>query len=79
MVVFNSRDRQGNLASIKRTWVNSSVIIFAKKTGNISTGITFINAKIYSRCLMHILKANKQNLHFLTFYNNFGCLTACLP
>ena len=40
----------------KRTWINSIVIVSAKKTGNKSTGKTLLMLKIYSGCLICILK-----------------------
>ena len=40
----------------KCTWINITVIVFGEKTGNKSTGTTLSMLKIYSRCLICILK-----------------------
>ena len=67
----------------KHTWINSSVIVSAKKTGNTSIGKTCSMLKIYSRCLIHILKVKLSihNLKFLTFqqFRLPDGLLACLP
>ena len=44
------------MASLKHTWINSIVIVCAKKTGNTYTGTTLSILKIYSRCPIHILQ-----------------------
>ena len=44
------------MASVKRAWINSIVIVSAEKTGNTSTGTTLSMLKIYSNYLIHILK-----------------------
>ena len=51
----------------KRSWINSSVIVSAKKTGNLSTGTTLSMLKIYSRCLMHVLKVKYTEFKFSYF------------
>ena len=67
-VVLNSRDRQGNVwLSQKCTWIISSVIVSAKKTGNTSTGTTLSTLKIYSRCLIRILIVKYTELKFSYF------------
>ena len=48
-------------------WINSSVIVSAKKTGNTSTGTTLSMLKIYSRCLMCILKVKYTEFKFSYF------------
>ena len=53
----------------KRTWINSIVIVSVKKTGNKSTGTTLSMLKIYSRCLICILKVKYtefKSSHFTT-------------
>ena len=44
--------------SKKCTRINSSVIVSAEKIGDTSPGIILSMLKIYSRCLIHILKVN---------------------
>ena len=62
-VIRNSRDRQGNVwLPQKRTWISSSVIVSAEKTGNTSTGATLSMVKIYSRCLIRILRVKLLQL-----------------
>ena len=57
MVVLKSRDRQEMCGFHKKcTWINGSVIVSAEKTGNTSTGTILSMLKIYSRCLIRILK-----------------------
>ena len=51
----------------KRTWINSIVIVSAKKTGNKSTGTTLSMLKIYSRCLICILKVKYTEFKFSHF------------
>ena len=52
-VVLNSRDQQGNVClPQKHPWINSSFIVSAGQTGNTSLSML----KIYSRCLIRILK-----------------------
>ena len=51
----------------KRTWINSIVIVSAKKTGNKSTGTTLLMLKIYSRCLICILKFKYTKFKFSYF------------
>ena len=58
------------MALIKRTWINSCVIVSAEKTANTSTGTTLSMLKVYSRCLIRILQVNIQNFevsYFTTF------------
>ena len=50
----------------KSTWINRSVIVSAKKTGNTSTGIILSMLKIYSRCLICILKVKYTEFKFTT-------------
>ena len=58
------------MASIKCTWINSIVIVSAEITGNTSIGTTLSTLKIYSRCLIHILKVKYTEFkvsYFKTF------------
>ena len=48
----------------KRTWINSIVIVSGQKTGNKSTGTTLLMLKIYSRCLICILKVKYTKFNF---------------
>ena len=50
-----------------KMYLDSSVIVSAKKTSNISTGTTLTTLKIYSRCLMHILKVKYTEFKFSYF------------
>ena len=52
----------------KRTWINSIVIVSTKKTGNKCTGTTLLMLKIYSGCLICILKVKyiQNNFSYLT-------------
>ena len=57
------------MASIKRTWINSSVIVSAEKTGNTSTGTTLPMLKIYSRCLILLkVKYTEFKVSYLTTF-----------
>ena len=51
----------------KCTWINISVIVSAEKIGNTSTGTTLSRLKIYSRCLMHILKVKLDDRKIFNF------------
>ena len=51
----------------KHTWINSRVIMSAKKTGNTSIGTTLSNAKSYSRCLIYIFKIKYTEFKFSYF------------
>ena len=55
------------MASIKRTWKNSIVIVSAKNSGNTSTGTTLSMLKIYSRCLICNLKVKYAEFKFSYF------------
>ena len=58
------------MASVKHTWINSTVIVSAKTTENKSTGATLSMLKIYSRCLACILKVKYTEFkvpYFTTF------------
>ena len=59
----------------KRTWINSIVVVSAKKTNNKSTGTTLSMLKIYSSCLICILKVKYTSL----FYTRFVCWPAVRP
>ena len=48
----------------KHTWINSIVVVSAKKTKNKSIGTTLSMLKIYSSCLICILKV--KYINFLT-------------
>ena len=80
-VVLNSRDRQENVWLLqKHTWINSSVIVSAKKTGNTSTGTILSKLKIYSRYPIRIIKVKYTQFKVsYILYNSFVCLTACQP
>ena len=65
------------MASVKCTWINSMVIVSAEKTGNASTGITVSTLKIYSRCLICILKV-KYTEFKVSYFTTLVCLMACL-
>ena len=58
------------------TWINSSVTVSVKKTGNTSAGTTLSILKIYSRCLICILKYTEFTLQQFPLLNS---LLACLP
>ena len=65
---FNSRDQQGMCGFHKKcTWINSSVIVSAEKTGNTSTATTLSMLKIYSRCLIQLLKVKYTEFKFSYF------------
>ena len=58
------------MASIKCTWINSIVIVSVEITGNTSTGTILSTLKIYSRCLIYILKVKYTEFkvsYFKTF------------
>ena len=64
-VLLNSRDQQGNV------WcINSSVMVSVEKTGNISTGTTLSILKIYSRCLICILKVKMYRILSFLLYKS---------
>ena len=64
----------------KCTWINCSVIVSVKKTGNTSTYLyTFINAKnLFKMPNMHF-KSQIYRIQIFLLYNSFICLTACWP
>ena len=51
----------------KRTWINLSVIVSAKKTGSKCTSTPLSMLKIYSRCLIRILKVKYTEFKFSYF------------
>ena len=57
------------MASIKNTWIYSSVIVYAKKPAIylMVNGTTLSILKIYSRCLMRILKVKYTEFKFSYF------------
>ena len=55
----------------KRTWINSIVIVSAKKTKNKSTGTTLSMLKIYSSRLICILKVKYSKFKF-PYYATFS-------
>ena len=55
------------MAFIKCTWIYSIAIVSAKKPGNKSTGTTSSMPKIYSRCLICILKVKYTEFNFPYF------------
>ena len=64
----------------KRTWINSSVIVSAKKTGDTFTCTTLSTLKIYSRCLIQVFKVKYTEFKIPYFTTvSSACLPACLP
>ena len=64
----------------KRTWINSIVVVSAKETNNKSTGTTLSMLKIYSSCLICILKVKYTKFKFPYFTPDSSAkLPACLP
>ena len=63
----------------KRTWINSIVRnSICQKTKNKSIGTTLSMLKIYSSCLICILKVKYTKFKlFPLLYTRFVCLTAC--
>ena len=81
MVVFNSRDQQENVWVLQKTHLDKyQCNSIYQKTSNMSTGTTLSTLKIYSRCLIRILKVKYTQFEASYFTTvSSACLSACLP